>query len=120
MISLSVISARWPSPDAYDPATEEPFQRNRRVRSSRRPQAGAKGSRLNYAAAIPCIRYQFELMINLSKIIEELWIVLPLRGGLFQQLCRLRVVPAPIVENAKRFGDFRIVWIGLAGLRASS
>ena len=56
-------------------------------------------------------------MIDLSKVIEELWVVLPLRGGLFQQLYGLRVEPAPIVQNAKRLGDFRIVWIGLAGLR---
>src|SRR5207248_6923944 len=57
-----------------------------------------------------------ELIVVLSEIVEEFSIIFPLSSGLRQQLHRLRVVSAPIVENAKGFGDERIVGIGLAGL----
>jgi hypothetical protein len=43
--------------------------------------------------------------VHLSKVIEELRIILAFCACLFQQFCCLRVVPTPIVENAKGFGD---------------
>ena len=88
-----------------------------RVRALRRLESGGKvhgqGPLQSVLAFIPL----FELIVVLSEIVEEFGVILALRGGLLQQLYGLRVVPAPIVQNAKRFGDVRIVRIGLAGLR---
>jgi hypothetical protein len=57
----------------------------------------------------------FELLVGRSEVVEELGIVLAFRSGELQELGGLGIHSTPIVEDAQRLGDFRIIRIGFTG-----